>query len=652
MDWILNRFAADDGSVDCGVLSSLDVALMDHRRSNPLSALAESLVVGTTTLGELPTSSSRHDEGGGSLSMATSVSLKGIERSISKNLSPGVIKKVAEVLKMIRRHQASTPHDNTVPMAIEAAGQGARAGGDCVSSRRSKGRGKQPPSSSEAPPSADVEDVKVLSTSLSEASNSWCEWRLGLLWAHRVGILAESIGRPGSLQLEVSPHPSLSLSPAPSLDLSLTSLYSKAASEGFLPLAATTTTRGTINPLALRDPNSSYPGHKIIRTLTGKGSSHSIRNLAAKRQEDDDGSIDSLCEDLLMLAELTMRRHPMSSLVSEIFQRLDRLLKEPRWPSQSPPLVPNQEEPQAQEASLESEAPVAAHLALSDPPVGPKPPTLPPPLQALIKGSTSVHTNASRKKERTAMLTASAHPSNKGLSAAAQSSKKPLPPPAPPSLTFGDKVADFLAESLERLLRSNPFSNPTAGAFAYSGTDELDSQLTYAPRSATHAALIHPHLFLGGSEIDIGVGLMGSPLAYRLLMGQDTVDVGRWFQEFCDASVARKEGMEGEEMEEEGSRKKRRGGRRLGRKRSPDGRGEETEGSGGRKKVKGSRKKGQEVAEANDRGEEMDEEKAVSLAGSFCQAVAELQFVGVCRGSKKRKGGTVVQRGYFPPERS
>lgn len=31
MDWILNRFTIDDGSLDCGVLSALEMALLDHR---------------------------------------------------------------------------------------------------------------------------------------------------------------------------------------------------------------------------------------------------------------------------------------------------------------------------------------------------------------------------------------------------------------------------------------------------------------------------------------------------------------------------------------------------------------------------------------------------------------------------------------------
>ena len=33
----------------------------------------------------------------------------------------------------------------------------------------------------------------------------------------------------------------------------------------------------------------------------------------------------------------------------------------------------------------------------------------------------------------------------------------------------------------------------------------------------------------------IGLGLENTALAYRLLLGQDTVDVAQWFEEFCAA---------------------------------------------------------------------------------------------------------------------
>ena len=91
------------------------------------------------------------------------------------------------------------------------------------------------------------------------------------------------------------------------------------------------------------------------------------------------------------------------------------------------------------------------------------------------------------------------------------------------------------------------------------------------------------------------------------------------------------------------SRKKKRGGRRLGRKRSPSDERPRGEGEGKQKK------KGKQTLSSANQGEEMDEYQVVSMAGSFCQAVAELQFVGVCRGSKRRKG-VCVTRSYFAPE--
>jgi hypothetical protein len=47
--------------------------------------------------------------------------------------------------------------------------------------------------------------------------------------------------------------------------------------------------------------------------------------------------------------------------------------------------------------------------------------------------------------------------------------------------------------------------------------------------------------------------------------------------------------------------------------------------------------------------EEEQEAQALRLAAYFSQAVADLQFVGMCRPNKKRKQAA-MQRLYYPPE--
>ena len=47
--------------------------------------------------------------------------------------------------------------------------------------------------------------------------------------------------------------------------------------------------------------------------------------------------------------------------------------------------------------------------------------------------------------------------------------------------------------------------------------------------------------------------------------------------------------------------------------------------------------------------EAQQQEHALVQAAVFSQAVAELQHVGLCRPSKRRKGAA-VQRLYYPPE--
>jgi hypothetical protein len=48
--------------------------------------------------------------------------------------------------------------------------------------------------------------------------------------------------------------------------------------------------------------------------------------------------------------------------------------------------------------------------------------------------------------------------------------------------------------------------------------------------------------------------------------------------------------------------------------------------------------------------EEEREAQALVLAARFSQAVCDLQYVGVCRPSKKRKGSAAtMQKTYYPP---
>ena len=124
------------------------------------------------------------------------------------------------------------------------------------------------------------------------------------------------------------------------------------------------------------------------------------------------------------------------------------------------------------------------------------------------------------------------------------------------------------------------------------------------PETASYDPLLHfTHFSFSCLCCSVGSTCMESvAVAYRLLLGQDTADVGRWFEEFCAASgdgrglprltdgggsgagggkklpgVAEGPEEEGEEegQEEEGGKGGHRGrsktrGRRLGRKLSPE----------------------------------------------------------------------------------
>ncbi|GAX84267.1 hypothetical protein CEUSTIGMA_g11690.t1 [Chlamydomonas eustigma] len=280
-----------------------------------------------------------------------------------------------------------------------------------------------------------------------------------------------------------------------------------------------------------------------------------------------------------------------------------------------------------------------------------------------------------------------------------------------------DRLADFMASTLPKLLSASPFSKQGARSFLYSGIWELESQLTYSPRAAVHEALLRPHTFMLGPEQDMGVKMESTALAYRLLMGQDMIDIGQWLEEYCRAATeatdnsiilpsaaacprSAKENAadssEEEEDDEEGEefaagatgrgRKKLRG-RRRGRRMSPEKKAAEDHNSRGARKLKeaaysllagshrihqaisGGRQEcnGVQAAAAAARSTQAGssghcqsskymvmnevelEAEAMLLAARFSQAAAELQFVGMCRPSKRRKGAA-MQKTYYAPE--
>ncbi|KAG1674970.1 hypothetical protein FOA52_014765 [Chlamydomonas sp. UWO 241] len=289
----------------------------------------------------------------------------------------------------------------------------------------------------------------------------------------------------------------------------------------------------------------------------------------------------------------------------------------------------------------------------------------------LPRGPNTVLTAAGKKAERkAAMLTAGRAGAGgsgadegagaRAVTAAAAAAAAPRP------AALSDRAGELLGSCLRTLLGACPFALPGSATFAYSDpVHSMEAALAFAPRAAVHEALLRPHTFLGGEEVPYGPRLEDAALAYRLLLGSDSLDVPHWFAEFCAANgvgrggdgdgaggsgdVEVDEALAGESNRCGGRRKGGRG-RRTGMHavvNSPNGkRGKRGGGAGGGDDAGGADCAAKVFSRLSD---EQQEEAALTLAAYFSQAVSELTFVGMCRPSKRRKGAA-VQRLYYPPE--
>ncbi|KAL4437146.1 hypothetical protein ABPG75_004285 [Micractinium tetrahymenae] len=196
----------------------------------------------------------------------------------------------------------------------------------------------------------------------------------------------------------------------------------------------------------------------------------------------------------------------------------------------------------------------------------------------------------------------------------------------------GAQLAAWLADALHALLSTPPTKLPGAVVFTCRNADSLNC-LTAEPRAALHMALSEPHSFLQGlpEELGLSASQEDACLAYRLLdQDPDCANLADWYQAFVAVH---------------------------------SGQGQEAGGSGGstRKKAavktKGSRGRGKKAAAAEaaaegggagGAGATMPAQQARTVAARFSQAAAELQYVGLIKPAKRRRGNYVQRMAHMP----
>ncbi|GLC43708.1 hypothetical protein PLESTM_001506800 [Pleodorina starrii] len=209
---------------------------------------------------------------------------------------------------------------------------------------------------------------------------------------------------------------------------------------------------------------------------------------------------------------------------------------------------------------------------------------------------------------------------------------------APRSLA--DLAAEFLATALRELLSTCPFQLPGSAAFTFSDAAGLQRRLVGAPSLALHTALTQPERFIGELAPGLHPGQEDAAIAYQLLVGsREGVDVRDWLADFCAASgLGKMQEVQEDGEEEEAADADQQGDGPMGRSRTSRRRHAP-------RKRKAAPK--QEMVLSLDGPQA---EAAVdALACRFEQVARELEAVGLCRFSKRRKG-MYAHRTYFPPE--
>ncbi|GIL88691.1 hypothetical protein Vretifemale_16608 [Volvox reticuliferus] len=209
------------------------------------------------------------------------------------------------------------------------------------------------------------------------------------------------------------------------------------------------------------------------------------------------------------------------------------------------------------------------------------------------------------------------------------------------SVTMGlaDRAAELLAAALRELLATSPFELPGSKAFTFRDARGLQQRLLGAPALALHMALTEPEQFLKDVPPGLHPGQEDAAIAYQLLMGcREGTDLRDWLADFCSASgIGSLQEVQQDEPEEEKEEDATAEG--------PMGRSRTSRRRQAPRKRKALPK--QEMVLALDGPQA---EAAVdALACRFEQVARELEAVGLCRFSKRRKG-LYVHRTYFPPE--
>ncbi|PNW71047.1 hypothetical protein CHLRE_17g744247v5 [Chlamydomonas reinhardtii] len=210
--------------------------------------------------------------------------------------------------------------------------------------------------------------------------------------------------------------------------------------------------------------------------------------------------------------------------------------------------------------------------------------------------------------------------------------------------SLAERAAEWLSATLRVLLGSCPFTMAGSSAFTFRDAAALQVRLVGAPSLVLHTALTQPELFMGGLQPGLHPGQEDAALAYQLLLGcREGSDLRDWLADFCAASGLGKvqevtdPAAQDQEDEEEAAAAAEADG--------PMGRSRHSKRRAAPRKRKAAPK--QEVVLALDGP--AAEAAVDALACRFEQAARELEAVGLCRFTKRRKG-TYVQRTYFPPE--
>eukprot|EP00887_Chlorella_sp_A99_P005249 scaffold1.g5249.t1 len=235
------------------------------------------------------------------------------------------------------------------------------------------------------------------------------------------------------------------------------------------------------------------------------------------------------------------------------------------------------------------------------------------------------HSKGSRNAALLAKATAAS--TKRGGTAAAAAAQR-----AAAAATPGARLAAFLAPALQAMLATPPTKLPGAAIFSCTDSQAL-GRLTGAPREVLHSALTEPHLFLGGqANMGANAALADACLAFKLL-DQDSgcANVADWFHAFREAREGQQQGAAGAGA----AGRKRKAAVKNGKKKGKAGSAADAEnadgGAGGG--ASGPLSPGSDAARWDRQ-----------VQALFTQATCELQFLGLIKPAKRRRGGTFVQR--------